>query len=296
MYSTRRMPAVEYLAPKTLKQACTLLSRYKGEARVLAGGTDLVPDLKMRHFKVGYLIGLKNIKGLDKIKYTSGKGLTIGALAVLSEIAQAKIVKEKYPLLAQAIRTMASPQIRNMGTLVGNLCKASPSADTAPSLLVMEASLKLVGVSGERVVPLKDFFKGPSKTLLQDDEIVTEVQIPELPAKTAGVYMKHTRRGAMDLAIVGVAALVTMDGDTCQEAKIAVGASAPTPFRATQAEKAIRGKILKEALVTESAELASKECRPISDIRSSADYRKEMVKVYTRRALTQACELAKQYA
>jgi carbon-monoxide dehydrogenase medium subunit len=283
---------LEYLAPKTLEEACSLLTRHKEKARVLAGGTDLLPEIKRRELAAQYLIGLKGIPGLDYISYAPSQGLRIGALATLGAIADSSVVQERFDILAQAVRSMASPQIRNLGTVVGNLCHAAPSADTAPPLIALGANLRLVSPRGERVVPVEDFFIGPSQTVLQDDELVAELQIPEPPPHSGGVYLKLTRRRAMDLALVGVAALLTLEGGMCRDVRIALGAVAPTPIRATRAEDMLRRKRLEEGLLEEAARLAGEEARPISDIRSSAEYRREMVRVLTRRSLEGAREKA----
>ncbi len=286
------LPKFEYLAPKTVAEACSLLSQYKEKAKVIAGGTDLLVQMKERTITPQYLIGLNGIANLDYIEHSEAR-LRIGALASLNSIAGSPLVREKFALLADAMSTIGTIQVRNRGTIGGNLCNAAPSADSAPPLIILGAQVKVVGEQGERVIPLEGFFTGPGETTLQAGEILTEVQIPDIPPNTGGTYLKLFARSAIDIAAVGVAALLTAKDGTCSDAKIALGAVAPTPIRAKEAEKSIIGKKIEKDLIEKVAELASEESRPISDIRSSAEYRREMVKVLTRRAITQAWERAK---
>jgi carbon-monoxide dehydrogenase medium subunit len=175
--------------------------------------------------------------------------------------------------------------IRNVGTIGGNLCHASPSAETAPSLIGLGARVKVVGSHGERTVELEKFFTGPGQTVLQRGELMVEIQVPPMPSDTKGVYLKHSTRGTVNPAIVGVAVIVAMDGERCKEIKLVLGAVAPTPIRAKKAEEMLRGEEINETLIEKAAQAASDESRPITDVRASADYRKEMVKVFTRYAL-----------
>jgi len=185
---------------------------------------------------------------------------------------------------------MAAQQVRNLGTIGGNLCSASPSADTAPPLMALGASLKLTRVLHERVVPVEDFYKGPGESVLKPEEILTEILIPNLPDNSGGAYIKLMRRNAMDLALVGVAAWLRLDGKTCIEARIALGAVAPTPIRAHTTESVLTHKDVDENLIEEGGKKASQEAKPIDDIRASKAYRKEMIKVLTKRAIKKACE------
>ena len=269
-------------------EALSLLAQYHAEARPLAGGTDLIPQLKRREISAPRLfVDLKEIPGLDSITYDLKQGLTIGALSTITSVERSPLVGEHYPVLANALRTMACPQVRNRATVTGNLCSAVPSADSAPTLLVLEAMLKLVSQKGERVVPITDFFTGPRETILADDELLTEIHIPSLPPKYKGIYLKLSPRKSMDLAVVGVAGLVVRDGDVCKDVRIALGAVAPTPIRAQQAESALLGKKLTHQSIEEAARVASTVCSPIDDHRGTAEYRCDMVYVLTRRALTQ---------
>lgn len=290
-----RLPKFEYFEPKTAKEACSLLLQYKDKAKLIAGGTDLLPKMKNREIAPQYLIGLKGILHMNYIEHDKAQGLRMGALATLDTLKTSSLIRGEFGILAQAIDQMASRQIRSLATIGGNLCNAVPSADTAPALIVMGAKLKLMSPIGERVILLEEFFVGPGETVLSDDELLVELQVPNLPAHTGGVYIKHTLRRAMDLALVGVAAMIALDSadGVCKDIKIALGAVAPTPIRASKAESTLKGKSFEDKLIDRTAQAAAEEARPISDIRGSAEYRREMVRVLTRRAVSQAWKKAK---
>ncbi len=284
----RKLREFEYLEPSSLSEALSLLDQHSKAAKIFAGGTDLLVNMKEGELSPGYLIDIKGIPGQDYIRYDKRKGLRIGALTTIRQIEISRVVREQSLPLAQAAKVLGSVQVRNRATIGGNLCNASPSAETAPSLLVLGAKVKLVGSRGERVLPLEEFFVGPGLTVL-DKEILTEIMVPPLSPHTRGVYMSVSRRRAVDLALVGVAVAVVVDPDKGQwkEVKIALGAVAPTPMRATRAEGILNGKRINAALIEEAAQMASDEARPISDVRASAWYREEMVSVLVQRALEQ---------
>jgi CO/xanthine dehydrogenase FAD-binding subunit len=285
----RKLPKFNYLAPKTIDEALSLLSQYKGRAMVIAGGTDVLPKLKRREARAPeYIIDLKGIRDLDYIEYDDNSGLNIGALATIHAVETSPIIHDRFGVLFHAAESMASPQVRNRGTIAGNICNAVPSADAAPALLTLEASLKLTSQSGERIVNIDDFFTGPNETCLTDEEILQEIQVSSLPPRSRGRYLKLTPRRSMDLAMVGVAVVVVADDGICSDIRIALGAVAPTPIRARQAENIVKGQKLSEDLIKRAAWRAAEECRPISDHRASAEYRREMVKVLTKRAINQA--------
>ena len=285
----RRLPKFDYLAPKTIEEALSMLSQHKGKAKVIAGGTDLVPKMKRREIKPAeYIIDLKGIPDLDYIKYDEGRGLRFGALTTIHAIETSPIIQEKFDVLAQAAYSMASTQVRNRGTVAGNICNAVPSADTAPALLTLEASLKLVSQKGEKMVNIEDFFTGPSETILTDEELLQEIQVPNLPPHSKGIYLKLAPRRAMDLAIVGVGVVVTLEDGLCKDIRIALGAVAPTPIRARRAEETIKGQRFNDEVIEKTAQITAEECRPINDHRASAEYRREMVKVLVKRAINQA--------
>ena len=286
------MRPFEYFAPDTLEEVVTLLGRFNGRASLLAGGTDLLVEIKEHLRRPDYVINLKKIPGLAGLSYDETTGLHIGALATVREVEVSPIIRQRYAGLAQAARELASIQVRQRATIAGNICRASPSADTPPPLIADKAQVKIFGPSGERTVPLEEFFIGPGRTILARDEIVVEISVPSPPPHTGKVYIKHGRRKAMELATVGVAVTLTLTHGLCQEARIVLGAVAPTPIRAAGSEDLLRGRYIDDQAVTEAARAAMATARPISDVRSSAEYRREMVGVLTARAIRQAADLA----
>ncbi|HJX12202.1 MAG TPA: FAD binding domain-containing protein [Dehalococcoidales bacterium] len=288
----KRLPGFEYLAPETVGEAVELLARHKGQARVLAGGTDLLLDMKRRQELPQYVIGLKNVRSLDFLNYDESGGLSFGPLVTVHFVETSPLIKEKFPVLSQAAATLGSVQVRNLATVVGNLCSALPSADMAPGLIVLGARLKITGTNGQRLVAVEDFFRAPGESILAPDELVTEVRVPNPPAGSGMVYLKHMTRSAMDLSMVGVAALVALKNGTCDEVRICLGTSGPTPLRAVKAEEVLKGKRFEANLIEKAAAAASRECHPRSSLRATAAYRRDMVKVLTRRALTRAGEQA----
>jgi CO/xanthine dehydrogenase FAD-binding subunit len=283
----RRLPRFDYIVPKTLDEALKFLNEHKGSARLLAGGTDLIPQLKKRELKTPeYVIDLKGIPGLDGISY-DGESLQIGPLATISSIAQSPEVQEHYPMLVQASLGMASPQVRNRGTFAGNICNAVPSADSAPSLLTLNATVMIKSIRGERTIPIDQFFTGPRKTMLEADEMLVGITVPKPLPASRGVYLKLSPRHSMDLAIVGVAAVGISENGVCKDIRLALGAVAPTPIRAPMAEAILQGKPITSALINEAAKNAITQCSPIDDHRASQEYRCDMVYVLTKRALNQ---------
>jgi CO/xanthine dehydrogenase FAD-binding subunit len=284
----RRLPKFNYLAPTTLDETLSLLSEYKDRVKVIAGGTDLVPKLKRREIQAPeYVIDLKGIPGLDEIKYDAS-GLSLGALVTIGMVEGSAKIQQKFGILAQAARSMASPQVRNRGTIAGNICNAVPSADSAPPLLTLGTRLKIVSRKSERTVNIEDFFTGPGQTTLGDDEILREIQIADTPPGGKGVYLKLTTRRAMDLATVGVAVVVIPEDGICRNIRIALGAVAPTPIRAKKAEAILKSQKLDDKLIEKAARTAAGESKPIDDHRASAEYRRDMVEVLVKRAIKQA--------
>lgn len=286
------MKDFEYFAPTSLSEAISLLIKYQGQAKVIAGGTDLVVRMKQKIMMPKYLIDITHIPELDKIEYDRKSGLKIGALCTHSDIEFSSLIKGKFDVLSQAAYTIGSVQVRNLGTIGGNLCNASPSADLAPALIGLDARARILGPAGERVLGFKDFFRGPGKTVLESDEILIGVEVPNPPPHSAAVYLKQSPRKAMDVAVVGVAVVLslTAEDSTCSDIRIVLGAVAPTPIRARKAEGIVRGRKFDEALIREVAKVASDEARPISDVRSSEVYRRKIVEVLTRRGIQKALE------
>lgn len=286
------MRPFDYHEPTTLDAAVALLGRVDGRASVLAGGTDLLVEIKEGLRRVDHVVNIKRIPDLAGLRYDDAAGLRIGALTTARAVETSPIVHAHYPNLAQAVSQLGSIQVRNRATVAGNICRASPSADTPPPLIADGATIRLYGPDGERSLPLEDFFVGPGKTVLGPGELVVELLVPRPPPATGQVYLKHGRRQAMELATVGVAVTLTLLGDVCQSARIVLGAVAPTPMRARAAEAQLTGHALDEARILTAAEAAMGEARPISDVRASAEYRREMVRVLTQRAVRQAVALA----
>jgi carbon-monoxide dehydrogenase medium subunit len=283
----------EYAAPATLAEAVAVLGRGNGKASVLAGGTDLLVEIREHLRRPDCVVNIKRIPGLAALEYDAERGLRFGALVTSREIELSPVVREKYAGLGQAVRELGSIQVRNRATVVGNICRASPSADTLPPLIADGAAARIFGPAGERVVLLEEFFTGPGRTVLKPDELVTEIVVPPPPPHTGRVYIKHGRRKAMELATVGVAVSLTLAGDRCREIRIALGAVAPTPIRARRAEAVLQDHAPEARRVAEAARVARDESRPIGNVRASADYRRQMVEVLTRRAVERAVEMAR---
>jgi len=276
-----------YLEPATIEEAVSLLSKYDGKAKAIAGGTDLLVQIRNKAIKPEYVVDIGYISGLDYINYDEKQGLKIGALTTISAIEKSGKLRQVYPVISQAAGLLGSVAIRNVATIGGNLCNAAPSADTAPALIGLSARARIAGSGGERLVSLEDFFTGPGETVLKAGEMLLEIQVPVPPPDTKGMYLKHGR-SAVDLATVGVAVIMALEsGGVCRDVKIVLGAVAPTPMRAKKAEEVLRGKKVEPALIEEAARVASGEAQPITDVRASAEYRREMVKVFTRRAIGQ---------
>lgn len=283
------LPQFEYLAPETLEEACKLLAELGSGAKAMAGATDLIPPMKDKVIEPEYLVDLKKIEGLNYLEYDE-EGLKIGALTTLREIEKSPLVQEVNPAVAHAASVVASTQIRAKGTMVGNICNASPSCDTAPILLANGAKILVQGVEGTREIGIDDFFLGVKKTVLQPGEIVTGIVVPPLKEGESAAYIKHAVRKAMDLAIIGVACKIKVENGVCTAARIALGAVATTPIRATKAAELLIGKEITDELLEEVAQAAMDSCNPISDIRASKEYRKAMIGVFTKRAIKKALE------
>lgn len=282
----------EYLKATSVEEAVSLLAKYDGRVKLLAGGTDLVVQMRRKMIQPQYIINIEKL-GLDYIRYDNGL-LRIGALTTVRSLEKSEEVKQNHLVISEAAGQLASIGVRNIATVGGNLCTASPSADTIPSLIGLGALVKIAGPKGEREALLEDFFTGPGTTVLGKGELLVEIAVPEVAPQTGAIYLKHGIRGSIDLAIVGVAAVIALGkAGECQEAKIVLGAVAPTPMRARKAEGVLKGEKIDDGLTEDSARIASEEAHPITDVRATAEYRKEMVKVFTRRALREALARAR---
>jgi carbon-monoxide dehydrogenase medium subunit len=283
---------MDYFEPKSVSEALALLAKYGDEAKVIAGGTDVMVDIKYKE-EPGCLVNIKKIPGLGAIQENGGS-LRIGSLVTIHELETSGIVRDKLPVLWESCHQFASLQIRNTATIGGNICRASPSGETLAPLLVLEAKGKLAFSDGEKTEALTSFFQGPGKSSLGTKGLLTEIEIPYPAQGSRGVYLKHAVRGAMDIAMVGVAVLATPDAakNNLQDVRIGLGAVAPTPLRAAKTEALLRGKVPTAALLKEAAAMAASESSPISDQRSSAEYRRWIVEALTRRGLAQTWKAA----
>lgn len=286
------LPHFEYITAQSLDEASNFLKELGPTARIMAGGTDLIIPMKDHAVRPEpeYLIDIKKLPDLDQLAYSEEEGLKIGCLTTLRTIEHSPLVKKVYPAVAYAAKSIASTQIRAKGTMVGNICNASPSCDSGPIVLAADATILYHGQNGDRKMQACEFFKGVKKTALEPGDIVTGIVFPPLKKNQKAVYIKHSVRKAMDLAIVGVAVVITVEDEICTEASIAVGAVAATPIRAPKAEAYLVGKKLTEDVIEEAAQLTMDSCSPISDIRASKEYRSAMVKVFTKRAIKKALE------
>lgn len=282
------LPDFDYYAPESLNEVMGLLARLGPSARVLAGGTDILVKMKNGLLAPSALVSLKNLHDLRRIRWDANRGLAIGALATHNEICNSTVVQEHFLSLSEAAHKLANNQIRNRGTIGGNLVNAIPSADLPPILIALGAYVTLVGPNSSRTVPVESFFTGVSCCALEPQrELLTEVVIP--PQVTTGsTYIKFGLRRSGALAVVGVAAAVTMDDDMVKDARICLGAVYKVPTRAIQAEQVLIGKRWTDDLLEQAGRTAVGCCLPISDIRGSAEYRRDLVRIYTRRALKRA--------
>jgi aerobic carbon-monoxide dehydrogenase medium subunit len=285
----KRPEPLEMYQPTTLQEASRLLKDKGAGGRFLAGGTDLVIAIKEKGLIPKYVVDLKKVPGLSGIRENADDSITIGALTTMREIETDSLLNKKYPFLCQSAAEVGSIQIRNRATVGGNMANATPSADVAPSLIALKATAKIVSAAGERTVPLEEFFRGPGQTVMTSDEILTAITLPKTAPQLVGEYVKFSPRDMMDLAYVGVAVAYNIAADKrCSGVRTVLGAVAPTPIRARNAEALLEGQLLTEELAAKVGAEAARESKPISDVRSSADYRRAMVGAMTKRALLNA--------
>lgn len=285
------MKGFDYSTPSTVPQAVALLSQ--PGAMPLAGGTDLLVHMRAGIKSPKLLVDLSGL-GLNYVRCENGI-IQIGALTTFAEILDSEIIRRYLDCLVEAAAEIGCVQTRNLATMGGNLCSAVPSADAAPPLLVLDARVKIAGCNGERSLALDEFFTGPKRNALQPGELLTEIQIPIPSSRTGTSFLKIGRRKAMTLAVVNVAALITLDRNkrVIENARIALGAVAPTPLRAVQAERLLIGCEISDAVIERAARMAAGEVMPISDLRATTTYRRETSWVLTQRALRQAWQRAK---
>lgn len=275
------MKEFEYYKPETLSEARNLLMKHRGEAYIFNGGTDLIIRMREEITKPKAIIDIKGIEKLHEIIYERKKYLSVGACVNLSEITKCKAISEKYEILAEAIHNIGSMQLRNRATMIGNICNASPLADSATPLLVLDARIVIYGREGLKKVLVKDFIIGVRKTTLKTGEIVTAIEIPIYEQPTTGLFQKMSRRKMVDLSTV-CGTVARVDG----EVRIALGAVSPTPVRAVKTEEFLKDKILTDEIINIAKEKIVEEISPISDIRASKEYRLDMARLIVKRGLT----------
>ncbi len=285
----------DYFEPTSLDEASDLLREGKGARKPLAGGTDIVIQLRRRVVSPEGLVNLKRIPELSGWACEPGQGLRLGACTPMRDLETSAAVGERFPSIREALRVVGSLQLRNIASVGGNLCNASPSADTAPPLMVLGATASLWTDDQRETLPVEDFFKGPGASVLGTGGLLVAVEVPEPAPLTGDAFERFTPRSAMDIAIASAAAAVTLDaaGQKVQAVRIALGAVAPTPIRAPGAEDLVRDKEPTPKLLEWAGAAAMEECRPIDDIRGSAAYRKELIRILVQRVLRQAVERAR---
>lgn len=317
----RTIKSFEYFEAKTVEHAIDILSMYGKKAKVLAGGTDLLISMKERKINPQYAVYIKNVPELNYINYRREFGLEIGAATTLQSIASNPTVLEKFGALATACSKVGTPQIRNMGTIGGNLCQdtkclycgpilpkeetscyrgggnicyavtgakrcqAMAIAETASILICLDAEVSISTPIGQKTTPLEDFFISSGIVNLKEDEILTAIKVPNLPPNTAGIYLRHSLKGALGFALVGVAAVLTVINGVCEDARISLLGVARTPIRARKVEQLLKGEKIKDTPINQAAQAVLEEAHPLGDIFGSARYRREMLKVLSKQAI-----------
>lgn len=276
----------EYLAPTSLDEAVSLLADHGDEAKVLAGGQSLIPLMKLRFAAPRYVVDINRIPGLDTLAEEGGR-LRVGALARHRQAERSELLRSRYPAMAAVAPLIADPLVRNLGTVVGSLCHADPQGDWAAVMLAMGAELVVRSQNGERTIPMTRLIDGPFTTTLRPDEMATEVRVPDPGANAFGTYLKLERKVG-DFATVGVAVHLSRSNGAVERAGIALTAVGPTNIKASEAEQMLTGSALDEAVIAEAARLAARAAEPRTDIRGSAEYKREIVRVYVTRALRDA--------
>ncbi len=280
-----------YLKPGSMKEALQMLKEHEEECKVICGGQSLLVIMRQGLVSPEYVIDIKKLADVNHLTYDAKDGLKIGATCTHRAVEHSPMIKEKYPVLSEMEGKLASIQVRNWGTIAGNLAHGDPAGDPAPVIIALNGSVKLGSVKGERVVPLDEFYPDLFETVMNHDELIVEVIIPPRPAKTATKYQKFNLLDS-DMGLIGVAVTVSMDGDKCKDARVVLGSAAPTVIRAKEAEKTLIGAKLDDSVFAAAGEAAAAECSPVSDIHASEEYRRHLVKILTKRMAKAAWERA----
>ena len=279
------MKKFDYYQPDNLGQAFKLKEKSGENAKYIAGGTDLIIRIKQKAVQPDALISLRRIDSLKG--FEENGNISIGSMTLFRDMERNELLKKACPALVEAVRVLANPQVRNVATPGGNISNAAPSADCAPPLLVMDATVTVAGPGGERVIPIEDFFLGPGKTRMDPTEIVTRIMIPKTPAGTGMAFLKMGRV-TQDIALANVAVLLVMEGKTCRKCRVAAGAVAPVPLRLHTVETLLEGRNIKKDLTEEAGRRASAEVQPITDVRSTEEYRRQVSGTLVKRAIEAA--------
>jgi CO/xanthine dehydrogenase FAD-binding subunit len=287
--------AINYEAPKTVDEAVKLLAAHGEKARPLCGGTDLIIQLRAGVRRPEYVVDVKNVPEMRRISFSMQHGMRLGAAVSCIEIYENSDMRKYYPGLTEAAHLIGSLQIQSRASVGGNLCNGSPAADTTPALIALGAKCRVAGPKGERIVPVEDFCTAPGRTVLQPGELLVELQIPSPAKNSSDAYLRFIPRNEMDIAVVGVGAAVTLDlgDDRISDARVGLGAVGPTPIFAKEASATLAGKKIDDATIEKAAQAAIAAASPIDDMRGTAEYRRHVVGVLTRRAVAQAIERAR---
>jgi aerobic carbon-monoxide dehydrogenase medium subunit len=280
------MKAFSIATPTTLDEAISLLESHSGQAKYIAGGTDVMVKVKEGNLAPDLLISLKKVPGISEVELDQQTGeLKIGAMVTHRELEVSQLIQSRYPIIHDAVSNIGSLQIRNVATIGGNLVNAVPSADGAIPMIALDAKITFIGTTGEQTEDLRKFFLGPGQNILQPSQILTKITIPPLLPNTGSAYIKYSRRNAMELPLLGVGVLLSIDEslNTCVKARICLGVAAPVPLRAFEAEKYLEGKPINAETLTEAGRIAGGEAKVRDSIRGVAWYRREMVNVQVKR-------------
>ena len=284
----------EYFAPRKLDEAINLLSKYKDDCKIIAGGQTLLILMRQGLVAPRYVVDIKGISSLDYINLDGGKGINIGALTTHRTIEKSTIIRDSFNVLAEMERKLATVETRSWGTIGGNIAHADPAGDVLPVLIALNATIKVVGPGGERTIPAEEFGKGYFETALLQDEILTEIQLQNPKPRTGTIYEKFTMiEGDYAMASVRVSITTDATGKNCDDIRIVLGAVAPSPIRAKGSEKVLTGKAITEDLLEEAGKAASEEAKPVSDMHASDEYKRQLIKVLVKRIVPKALEIAR---
>ncbi len=290
------MKPFKYLSPTTIDEALDYYSKHSETSKYIGGGTDVIVKLKEEWMEPGFLISLKKIQALSELHRSDVTGeLSIGAMVTHATLEKSLMIQNEYPIIYDAVSNIGSLQVRNVGTIGGNLINAVPSADGAIPLIALDGKALLHGPEGERTVEVKDLFIKPYETILKPGEILTKITIAPKEPNTGSAYIKFGRRAAMELPLIGIGVLLTLGDDkaTCTKARICLGVAAPVPMRAYEAEKLLVGKKIDEEILTKAGELAVDESKVRDSVRGKAWHRKEMIRVQVKRMGFKCLEIIK---